>query len=206
MKFSTFEIKQREAILLHNAGGCSHFLDSQHQMLIQYGLKTINPDLPGHGKNQSNPKTSVKDIAEDVWLEADKAGLTSPIIIGLNYGACIGVEMNDQHPQSVAALILLDPPLLMANWITQLVQVHIEELHNEDFIDFAEHLVKNVMNNNNPQHKEMAISSFQRIYRKSLADVYTGLLDWDKSAKEKLSKCNIPILHQQSENPFCQES
>ncbi len=200
------ETKHNEAILLHNAGGCSHFLDDQYQMLQQHGLKTISPDLPGHGKNSDTPKASVEDIAKDLWLEADKAGLTSPIIIGLNYGACIGIEMSAQRPQSVSALILLDPPLLMDKWVIQLIKDHIAELNDESFVGFAEHLVNNVMKNENQQHKKMAISSFQRIKRKTLADVYTGLLDWDKLAREKLSQCKIPILHAQSEHPFCQES
>lgn len=197
--------KPREAILLHNAGGCPLFLNPQYKILSKQGIKKICPDLPGHGENTGKLKTSIEEIAANIWSEADEHGLAFPSIIGLNYGACVGIEMGYQQPDRVSALVLLDPPLLMESWVVKLVQDHIQELYDEGFVNFAEHLVRNVMKKGCDEDKKMAISSFQKIKRMTLAKVYEGLLHWDKSAKEKLSHCSIPLLHIQSENPFCQE-
>ncbi|MFC2037339.1 alpha/beta fold hydrolase [Chloroflexota bacterium] len=70
----------------------------------------IAPDLAAHGRSDPPPETaySVEALAEDHWAVASALGLDRLAIVGLSVGGMWGIHLTLNHPEAVAALVLLD--------------------------------------------------------------------------------------------------
>jgi pimeloyl-ACP methyl ester carboxylesterase len=77
---------------------------------LSASYRCIAPDLAGHGRSDPPPETacSVEALAEDHWSVASALDLDRLAIVGLSVGGMWGVHLTLNHPEAVAALVLLD--------------------------------------------------------------------------------------------------
>jgi pimeloyl-ACP methyl ester carboxylesterase len=193
-------------ILLHNAGGNLHFMDYQFDHLALKG-RVVSVDLRGHGQSDKpDGNYAVSIFAEDLNSLCQGLVIEEAVVIGLNYGAVVAIELANLTPQLVSELVLIDPPVLMESWVKQLVQGHVDELQGPPFNTFSKQLVESVVMKATKEDKEMAISAFDTTSRSALICTYQDLLKWDGTSADKIRQCTMPVLNVQTSNPFCPAS
>jgi pimeloyl-ACP methyl ester carboxylesterase len=79
-------------------------LSSRHRVLAV--------DLPGHGESAPPDEYTVEALAGDVAAFAVDAGVSGAIVIGHSLGAMVALALTACAPETVGALVLLDPPPL----------------------------------------------------------------------------------------------
>lgn len=92
-------------ILIHGAGG-SLLSWHPYQRHLQ-GEAVYTLDLPGHGGSKGQGKASIEDYAGDVLCFMEKLGIPSAVIAGHSMGSGIALTLALNHPERVAALILV---------------------------------------------------------------------------------------------------
>ncbi len=193
-------------VLIHNAGGNRTFMEKQARYFQQLGYRILNVDLPGHGNSNNHHMTySIDNFAHYIIALLKNENINAAAFVGLNYGANVAIQIANFCPELVSHLVVMDPPILMEQWVTDLVRNHIQELRDPNIENFAENLVNGIGVFMNSADKEIAISAFNNISKETLALVYEDLLVWDKDSIYKLSNCHMPMLHIQSQDPFCSE-
>ena len=92
-------------VLLHGSGGDSSVWEKQIQGLGD-DVRTIAPDLPGHGQSDGPLCTTVKDYA--VWLNnfVQQLQINRFFLAGHSLGGAIAQEYARRFPQKVQGLIL----------------------------------------------------------------------------------------------------
>lgn len=92
-------------ILLHGSGGDSSVWEAQIRGLGE-GLRTIAPDLPGHGKSAGPCYTSISDYT--AWLDmfVKHVRIKKFFLLGHSLGGAIAQEYSRSAPQQVRGLIL----------------------------------------------------------------------------------------------------
>lgn len=191
-------------ILIHNAGGNHQFMNDQLEYL-SHMAQVLSVDLRGHGESDKPEQSyTVENFAEDIIYLCQAHDIKKAVVIGLNYGANVAIELANISTL-VSHLVLIDPPILMEPWVTQLVQEHIDDLNKPTLEKFAETLVEAVFFNTNQNNKQIAIAAFETTAKAALASTYENLLKWDKESIKKLEYCTMPILYIQSSEPFCTE-
>lgn len=198
--------EKKSFILIHNAGGNLHFMDYQFDHLVSKG-GVVSVDLRGHGESDKpNGNYAVSIFAEDLIHLYQALAIEEAMVIGLNYGGVVAIELANMAPHLVSGLVLIDPPILMESWVKQLVQDHVDELQDPTLKTFSQHLVESVVMDATKEDKEMAIKAFDTTLRPALISTYQNLLKWDDSSSDKIRRCTMPVLNIQSSNPFCPES
>ncbi len=80
-----------------------------YSLYTQYDV--FLPDARGHGKSEApGGGYDLKTMAGDVRQLVDALGMDTPILLGHSMGAATAAEFAAEYPQSVRALILIDPP------------------------------------------------------------------------------------------------
>lgn len=196
----------QDFILIHNAGGNHQFMNKQFDYFAKLG-RVFSLDLRGHGESDKpvQAQYTVQSLAEDIIELCQEYHIESAVIIGLNYGAVIAIELAATTTKLVSHLVLIDPPILMEPWVKSLIEEHIQDLKNPNIEDFASTLVNSVLFNTDSANKIMATRSFETVSKPALASIYENLLHWDKTSTDKLKRCTCPMLHIQSSQSFCPE-
>ena len=79
-------------ILIHGAGMDSTVWQLQTRYLAYRGLQAIAIDLPGHGRSEGEPLTSIEEMAAFVIDLMDTAGWERVHLVGHSMGAFIALE------------------------------------------------------------------------------------------------------------------
>jgi len=90
--------------------------------------RCIVPELWGHGRSAAAPAIPylVEELAEDMWLFTQALGLDHFALVGLSVGGMWGAHLALDHPDTVAALVLMDtylglePPATQARYFGML--------------------------------------------------------------------------------------
>jgi pimeloyl-ACP methyl ester carboxylesterase len=79
----------------------------QSRYFAHHGYNVVAVDLPGHGRSNSTPSTSVEAMAAEVLEQLDHIGVGQFIPIGHSMGSLISLELSALAPQRVPALCLV---------------------------------------------------------------------------------------------------
>ncbi|MDC0535485.1 alpha/beta hydrolase [Francisellaceae bacterium] len=181
-------------ILIHNAGGDHNFFFYQIDTLKAFGNIYLL-DLPGHGKSVPQPNNRIEDSANIIESIIKEDTLEQVILIGLNNGANIAIESYQQNYQVIEKLILIDPPLFLENHFIQEIKQFIHALDMDDgYEQFVEKLVCELLKNSTEKNKNIARTAFLKVDKPSLQQMFTSLIEWDKSATKKVKNINCPVL------------
>lgn len=180
-------------VLIHNAGGNHQFFMHQVPMLKKYG-HVILLDLPGHGKS-APLKNLNSDILSGVIVEICQAlSLENIVLVGLNNGANIVIDIAAKHLLSPLYTLLIDPPLLMEESFISEIKAFIEILEADESSNFIEDLVDHLFVQPHDFNKEVARRAFLSVERKSLQNTFQALIEWDRQSEDWLKKVLVPTL------------
>jgi len=94
------------------AGNSSGFFNQLQHLSADY--RCILVDLPGHGQSAKPAfEYSIVLYAEILLGLCAKLNLMKPVLLGHSMGGCIALEMVHQQPDAAAAVILLDPAMIV---------------------------------------------------------------------------------------------
>ena len=101
-------------VFVHGAANDHSVWSLQSRYFAHHGRNVAALDLPGHGRSQGAPLTSVDAIAE--WLAAatDAVGAQRYALVGHSMGALASLEHAARHPDRVEKLLLLGAAVPMA--------------------------------------------------------------------------------------------
>ena len=183
-------------ILLHNAGGDHSFLSPQFDMLSDMG-GVIAVDFFGHGRSDMPALNflNIRSYAKDVIQVCHRLNIESPILIGLNYGGNVALEIFAQERALPGKIIMIDPPILISAAVRKFIQDHVRELGNMSPDVYAEKLVKESFIKVADETKTQALQVFSKTSHVTLKHVYMDLLNWDKvHSLTNLSKLILPTM------------
>lgn len=66
----------------------------------------VSVDLPGFGKSESIPNTSMNSIADLLYLTLQKLNITKPVIIGHSMGGYVALAYAKKYVASMSGIIL----------------------------------------------------------------------------------------------------
>ena len=94
-------------ILIHGAGMDGTIWQLQTRYLAYRGHQAVAVDLPGHGKSEGKPLTTIADMAEWVTRFAAAAGFASYHVVGHSMGTFVALELAARFADQVDSLTLL---------------------------------------------------------------------------------------------------
>lgn len=100
-------------VLVHGAGMDATVWQLQTRFLAHRNLRAVAVDLPGHGRSEGEPLTSIVEMAH--WLSrfVEAAGLTPAHVVGHSMGSFIALELARHHPDQVVSIALLGTAVAM---------------------------------------------------------------------------------------------
>lgn len=181
-------------VLLHNAGGNHQFFIHQVELLKKYG-DIIWFDLPGHSKSKETLSSyQMTELASIVNHICKNLTLENICLVGLNNGANIVVETALNQALPIKSLILIDPPLFMAKSFVDEIKMFIDALEGENYNEFISSLADVLFIDTDIQNKNLAKDAFNKVNKKSLQDIFKGLIEWDSQSVGKLKNIPYPTL------------
>ncbi len=181
-------------VLIHNAGADHRFFTHQIDLLKKYGT-VIQLDLPGSGKSPPISSYEMRDLSSIISTICKKLSLTNIYLIGLNNGANIALDTALSYPLAIEGLILIDPPIFIDETFVKEIQSYIGSLEKADFNqEYVETFVNALFFYSDSRTKEIAASAFNNADKKSLGEIFKGLLKWDANSAETLKKISYPTL------------
>jgi pimeloyl-ACP methyl ester carboxylesterase len=102
-----FDAKLPVVVFLHGAGLDHTVWALLARWFAHRGFAVLAPDLPGHGRSQGEPLTSIAAMADWTAALIAAAGMGKATLIGHSMGSLIALETAARHPGRVAALGLI---------------------------------------------------------------------------------------------------
>lgn len=94
-------------LMIHGAGMDSTVWQQQTRFLAHRGLRAVAVDLPGHGRSDGAPLTTIADMADWVSRFMDAAELAPANVAGHSMGSFVALELARRHPAAVTSLTLM---------------------------------------------------------------------------------------------------
>jgi pimeloyl-ACP methyl ester carboxylesterase len=180
-------------VLIHNAGGNHRFFTHQIETFKNYG-NVIQLDLPGHGNSNQLSSYKMHELAAIVSNICEKLSLKNICLVGLNNGASIVISTTLNHFLPIKSIILIDPPIFMNQSFISEINNFIEELEGAEFKTFVTILVDALFINTDAYNKEIATKAFLSVDKKSLQNIFRGLIEWDANSVGTLKNISFPTL------------
>jgi pimeloyl-ACP methyl ester carboxylesterase len=102
-----FDAAQPTVVFIHGAehDHCVWVLQSRY--LAHHGRSVLAVDLPGHGRSEGPPLTSIEAMADWVVALLNAAGAPKAALVGHSMGSLIAVECAARHPLRVSRIALI---------------------------------------------------------------------------------------------------
>ncbi len=102
-----FDASQPTIVFLHGAG-FDHTTWALHsRWFAHHGYGVLAPDLPGHGRSDGAPLSTIAGMADWTAALLDAAGVEKAWLVGHSMGSLIAIETAARHPARVSALSLI---------------------------------------------------------------------------------------------------
>jgi pimeloyl-ACP methyl ester carboxylesterase len=119
----------RPVLLVHRAGGSSR---DWLEVIGRVGAlrRVVALDLPGHGRSDGRPLTTVADMAEHLAHCLRPLGLSEPVVCGHSMGGAVALETCLARPAVASALVMIASAatLRVSRAILDAVRDHFEAL------------------------------------------------------------------------------
>lgn len=102
-----FDPKLPVVVFLHGAGFDHSAWALHSRWFAHHGFAVLAPDLPGHGRSQGKPLTSIDALADWTIALLDAAGAANAKLIGHSMGSLVALETAARHPARISELCLI---------------------------------------------------------------------------------------------------
>src|SRR6059058_1897949 len=99
-----FDKSQPTIVLLHGAGFDHSTWALHSRWFAHHGFGVLAPDLPGHGRSNGAPLSTIAEMADWTAALLDAAGVDKAWLVGHSMGSLIAIETAARHPAKVSAL------------------------------------------------------------------------------------------------------
>ena len=105
------DVGKGPALLLGHAYLVDHAVWREQIAVLSEKFRCIVPDLWGHGLSSATPDTniSIRSLSEDYWVLMQALDIKEYSVLGLAVGGVWAVQMALDYPDSVNALVLINP-------------------------------------------------------------------------------------------------
>lgn len=93
-------------LLIHGAGMDSTVWQLQTRYLAHRGLRAVAVDLPGHGRSEGGPLTTIADMADWVVRFVAAADLGPVHVAGHSMGTFVTLELASRHAAAIRSITL----------------------------------------------------------------------------------------------------
>jgi len=94
-------------VYIHGASMDHTVWSLQARYVAHHGRNVLALDLPGHGRSQGSPLTTIEAMGTWIGRFLDAAGLRTAALVGHSMGALVALEAAGQAPARVRALALV---------------------------------------------------------------------------------------------------
>ena len=94
-------------VFLHGAGLDHTVWALLARWFAHRGSSVLSPDMPGHGRSDGEPLSSIAAMADWTVALIEAAGASKATIIGHSMGSLVALETAARHPQKVHAMGLI---------------------------------------------------------------------------------------------------
>jgi pimeloyl-ACP methyl ester carboxylesterase len=102
------------AIVFLHGGGMDHSVWALlARAFAHHGCAVLAPDLPGHGRSEGAPLTSIAALADWTAALIDAAGAKAARLVGHSMGSLVALETAARHPAKVTGLGLIATTVTM---------------------------------------------------------------------------------------------
>ena len=123
------------AVLFVHGAAMDHTVWSlQARYFAHHGRRVLAPDLPGHGRSEGPPLTTVPDLAGWLHRAMEAAGIEQAALVGHSMGSLVALEAAAGRPEHVWALALLAMALPMAVHPDLMVSAEAGDHHALDLV------------------------------------------------------------------------
>src|SRR5947199_1503795 len=102
-----FDSSRPTIVLLHGAGFDHTTWALQSRWFAHHGYGVLAPDLPGHGRSNGAPLSTIAEMADWTAALLDAAGVDKAWLLGHSMGSLVALETAARHPAKVSALGLI---------------------------------------------------------------------------------------------------
>jgi pimeloyl-ACP methyl ester carboxylesterase len=171
--------RRTPVVLVHGLGGNHHFFDAQLQHLSRQ-RKVVAYDQRGCGESSDAPvkQYDVDALATDLGGLLDVWRGNPVVLVGHSLGADVVIRYAGAHPDRVAALLLLDPPLDVRQGVRTLQS----ELRGTDEPKFRERLeafFTPLLTKASEPTRQSVLASLRATRREVLEGMLEGLAVYD---------------------------
>lgn len=200
VRYTEYNQGDSPIIIMHCAGGNDEFTKSHAEYLANLGYHVLNVSLRGHGKDNFDvsPSSKVEEFADDICGLIQHFGFKQVALVGLFYGGNIAVEVAHRIPSIVSHIILLNTPILMRPW-ARYAMIHYAQGLKDNIEDFLELLVYSTAVGLDADKARSIINAYSSVPNHILGSIYENIVKWDNTSREKLIKCEMPILFIESQ-------
>lgn len=159
------------------------------------GHRVVSVDLRGHGESdQGQAGYAIGDFADEVTWLIGELGLDRPIVVGHSMGGLVALQMAAEHPESVRAIVMVDPaPLALPPAFRAKLQSLIDAIDAGDQQPRRGFIAAMFLPFSPPDIRTRITEEMCSVPAHVAAGAMRGVLDFDGVAAAK--KVDVPALH-----------
>jgi len=94
-------------VFIHGAGQDHTIWVLPTRYFVRHGRNVLAVNLPGHGRSEGPPLTSIETLANWIVAVLDAAGIETAAVVGHSMGSLVALETAARHPDRVRAIALV---------------------------------------------------------------------------------------------------
>jgi pimeloyl-ACP methyl ester carboxylesterase len=100
--------KDREAVVFVHGAGMDHTVwVLPARFFARHQFNVLATDLPGHGRSEGSPLTSIELMADEVAAAMDAAEIEKAAVIGHSMGSLVTLALAARYPERMRSLTLI---------------------------------------------------------------------------------------------------
>lgn len=102
-----FDAARPTVAFIHGAANDHSVWTLQSRYFAYHGWNALAVDLPGHGRSEGAPHSSIADLADWMMRTLDAAGAKTAALAGHSMGSLVALEAAARHPGRVTKIALI---------------------------------------------------------------------------------------------------
>lgn len=184
----------RAVVLVHGMACNRSYMAPLFDHLVS-SYRVVSVDLRGHGASgQGEPPYSIATFGADIVAVMDELALERPVIMGHSLGGSICLGLSAEHPERVAAQVLLDPAIQPVSTMAELYLPIYETLGGDDHAARVKPFLAGALfsADDDPVLKERVSSEMAQLPGDVFVDVGRNLVTFDSVAA--VARVQAPTL------------
>ena len=158
------------------------------------GHRVVSVDLRGHGESDKPPGPyPIAAYADDIAYIIEQVGLSKVVAVGHSMGGVIVLQLAAAHPGSVAAIVMVDPPLVFSPDRRAVMEAMVAATEAGDDEPRSQWIKNMFLPTSDRRLMEEVLAVMLSAPPDVAASAVRGVLEFDSQAAAAL--CTAPALH-----------